>query len=116
MDPHGHHPRRGEKRGPWLRFLYVSQRKGDPQGLVLENRGVMTSREAVRLDQRMQRLDRGLAALHGDKQVYRMRRQNIFVGDNPVLLQNLYSLERQVRRNATEASEAHRTQSFTLFA
>ena len=41
--PHRHHPRGGEKGGLWLRFLHVSQRKGDPQGLLLENRGAMTS-------------------------------------------------------------------------
>src|SRR6476620_2633261 len=40
MDSHRHHPRGSEKRGPGLRLLYISQRQGDPQGLILEDRGV----------------------------------------------------------------------------
>jgi hypothetical protein len=48
------------------------------------------------LDQQMQSLDCGLATFHRNEQVYRMRRQNIFVDDNPVLLQNLNRLKWQI--------------------
>src|SRR5262249_41624405 len=47
------------------------------------------------LDQRMQSLDCSLTALHGNKQIYRMRGQNIFVDDDFVLLQNLNRLKWQ---------------------
>jgi hypothetical protein len=60
------------------------------------------------LDERMQRLDCGLPALHGDKQADRMRRQHVFVGDNPVISENLQRPERQFRRNSAEAGETHR--------
>jgi hypothetical protein len=55
------------------------------------------SRAASRssLDQRMQSLDCGLAALHRNKQIYRMRGQNTFVDDNSLLLQNLNRLKWQ---------------------
>ncbi len=60
------------------------------------------------LDQRMQSLDRSLPVLHRDKQIDRMRRQHITVGDNPVMSENLQCPERQFRRNAAEAGETHR--------
>ena len=44
----------------------------------------------------MQSLDRGLAVLDSNKQIDRMRRQNVLVGDDPLMLQNLHRLERQV--------------------
>ena len=45
--------------------------------------------DARSLDQRMQSLDCRLAALHRNKQIYRLRGQNIFVNDDSVLLQSL---------------------------
>jgi tRNA(Arg) A34 adenosine deaminase TadA len=60
------------------------------------------------LDKRMQRLDRGLPALHGDKQTDRMRRQHVLVGNNPVRPENLQRPERQFRRDAAETGETHR--------
>ena len=44
----GTDPRRGEKGSPRLRLLHVSQRQGDPQGLVLEDRGVGAGRNSSR--------------------------------------------------------------------
>ena len=45
------------------------------------------------LDPRMQSPDCGLAALHSNKQIYRMRGQNIFVDADSVRLQNLNCLK-----------------------
>ena len=43
----------------------------------------------------MQSADCGLAALQGNKQVYRLRGQNIFIDDDSLLLQNLNRLNWQ---------------------
>lgn len=56
----------------------------------------------------MQGFDRGLPALHRDKQADRMRRQYVTVGGNPVISENLQSPERQLGRNAAEAGETDR--------
>lgn len=66
---------------------------GNRAVLLRSRRGPLRLCHARLSDQRMQSLDCGLAALHRNKHIYRMRRQNIFVDDDPVLLQNFNRLK-----------------------
>ena len=67
-----------------------------PSDLAGSSRNYYGFRPGNLMNQRMQRPDRGLAVLDGDKEIYRMRRQHVFVGDDAVTLQNLHRLEWQV--------------------